>query len=36
MIPDDMVFDEIGNVLTFNNTSNPPKSYLWGVRNVSI
>ncbi len=35
-LPESKVFDNRPNVLTFDNTFNPPKTYLWGVRNVSI
>ena len=35
VLPDAMVFDGITNVLTFDNTYNPPKTYRWGVRNVT-
>ncbi len=28
--------DNLENIITFNNTNNPPNSYLWGVRNVSL
>jgi hypothetical protein len=36
VLPDCLVFDSGTNVLTFNNTYNPPKTYWWGVGNVSI
>ena len=36
VIPDDLVFDSGTNVLTFNNTYNPPKTYWWGVGKVSL
>jgi hypothetical protein len=36
VLPDDLVSDVGENVLTFNNTFNPPKTYAWGVGNVSI
>ena len=36
LIPDGLVFDSDTNVLTFNNTYNPPSTYAWGVGNVSI
>jgi len=35
-LPDSKVFDNRPNVLTFDNTYNPPKTFLWGVRNVSV
>lgn len=35
-LPDDAVFDHAGNVLTFDNTYNPPLTYWWGVRDVSV
>lgn len=28
--------DNMENIITFNNTSNPPNSNLWGVRNVAL
>jgi hypothetical protein len=28
--------DNLENIITFNNTNNPPNSNLWGVRNVSL
>jgi hypothetical protein len=36
LLPDGLVADSGTNVLTFDNTSNPPKTYAWGVRNVSL
>jgi hypothetical protein len=36
LLPDGIVFDGGTNVLTFRNTFNPPKTYAWGVGNVSI
>lgn len=36
VLPDGLVLDAGVNSLTFNNTFNPPKTYAWGVRNVSI
>jgi C1A family cysteine protease len=36
VLPDALVFDDSENVLTFDNTYNPPKTYWWGVRNVSV
>jgi hypothetical protein len=36
ILPDELVSDIVTNVITFNNTFNPPKTYWWGVRNVSI
>jgi photosystem II stability/assembly factor-like uncharacterized protein len=36
VLPDGLVFDSDENVLTFNNTYNPPKTYWWGVGNVVI
>jgi hypothetical protein len=36
LLPDGIVFDGGTNVLTFSNTYNPPKTYAWGVGNVSI
>jgi len=35
-IPDALVSDTGFNVLSFNNTYNPTRTYAWGVRNVSI
>jgi hypothetical protein len=35
-LPDDLVNDGTINVITFNNTYNPPNFYKWGVRNVTI
>lgn len=35
-LPDVLVLDSGLNFLTFDNTYNPPKIYVWGVRNVSI
>jgi len=34
-LPDALVYDSSNNYLTFNNTSNPPSQWYWGVRNVS-
>ncbi len=34
-LPDALVNDSSNNYLTFNNTSNPPNQYYWGMRNVS-
>jgi hypothetical protein len=36
VLPDDAVYDASVNLLTFTNTYNPPKTYWWGVRNVSL
>lgn len=36
LLPDGLVNDTGINVLIFNNTKNPPKNWLWGVRNVSV
>ena len=36
VLPDGFVFAAGTNVLTFNNTNNPPRTFLWGVGNVSI
>lgn len=36
VIPEGLVFDAGPNVLTFDNLWNPPSTYSWGVRNVSI
>lgn len=36
VLPDALVLDSGTNVLTFDNTYNPPKTYLWGVRNVAV
>ena len=35
-IPDEWIMDAGTNVITFNNTRNPPKSYWWGVADVSV
>lgn len=35
-LPDAWVEDSGQNVLTFDNTRNPPKLFWWGVRNVSV
>jgi len=35
-LPDAWVEDSGPNVLTFDNTRNPPKLFWWGVRNVSV
>jgi hypothetical protein len=34
-LPDALVENSLENYLTFNNTANPPKTWYWGVRNVS-
>ncbi|MEW6443721.1 MAG: hypothetical protein AB1640_22490 [bacterium] len=36
VLPDAAVLDSGTNVLTFDNTYNPPKTFVWGVRNVSV
>ncbi|MGH7494613.1 MAG: LamG-like jellyroll fold domain-containing protein [bacterium] len=36
LLPDDRVYDQGINVLIFENTQNPPREWLWGVRNVSV
>ena len=36
LLPDGYVHDSSDNLLTFTNTYNPPKTYLWGVRNVTL
>ncbi|MFC1611008.1 M23 family metallopeptidase [Myxococcota bacterium] len=36
ILPDSLVNDSSSNRLTFDNTSNPPNTYWWGVRNVSV
>ena len=36
VLPDGVVFDSGANVLTFDNTYNPPKTYAWGVGNVAV
>ena len=36
VLPDELVFDTGTNVLTFDNTYNPPNAYFWGVGNVSV
>ncbi|MCL4704400.1 T9SS type A sorting domain-containing protein [bacterium] len=36
LLPDGLVNDTGINVLIFNNTKNPPKNWIWGVRNVSV
>jgi len=36
VLPDEDVLDSQVNILTFNNTRNPPLTYAWGVGNVSI
>ncbi len=36
ILPDALVFDSGMNILSFDNMYNPPKTYVWGVRNVSI
>ena len=36
VLPDEYVNDSGTNVLTFNNTVNPPTSNMWGVRDISI
>ena len=36
VLPDGYVNDSSVNLLTFSNTYNPPKTYWWGVRNVSL
>ena len=35
-LPDSSIRDGQGNVLVFDNTRNPPKSYFWGVRQVEM
>jgi hypothetical protein len=35
-LPDAFVENSLENYLTFNNTANPPKTWWWGVRNVSV
>ena len=35
-LPDALVNDSSDNYLTFNNTRNPPNTWWWGVRNVSV
>lgn len=35
-LPDGWVEDSGTNVVTFDNTRNPPKLFWWGVRNVSV
>ena len=35
-LPDDLVNDSSYNYLSFNNRYNPPKQFIWGVRNVSV
>jgi hypothetical protein len=36
ILSDNAVNDDSLNILAFDNTSNPPKSLWWGVRNVSV
>ncbi|MEW6444060.1 MAG: lectin like domain-containing protein [bacterium] len=36
LLPGGLVNDASENLLTFSNTYNPPKTYLWGVREVSV
>ena len=36
IVPDALVNDSSDNYLSFNNTSNPPKQWYWGVRDVSV
>ncbi|MCG3155713.1 MAG: hypothetical protein DKINENOH_02321 [bacterium] len=36
LLPDEFANDAGINVLIFENTQNPPRQWLWGVRNVSI
>jgi len=33
-VPDGLVSNTRPNVVTFDNTANPPKTFIWGVRNV--
>jgi hypothetical protein len=35
-LPDEFVNESSDNYLIFNNTANPPNSWYWGVRNVSV
>jgi len=35
-LPENLINHSSDNQLAFNNTSNPPQTYIWGVRNVSI
>jgi len=36
ILPDIYVNDTNTNIITFNNSTNPPKYYIWGVKNISI
>ncbi len=36
LLPDSYVYDASLNLLTFTNTYNPPNTYWWGVRNVTV
>ena len=36
VLPDGYVNDSSVNLLTFTNTYNPPKTYWWGARNVTL
>ena len=36
LLPDEYIMNESDNILTFNNRSNPPNQYWWGVRNVDM
>jgi hypothetical protein len=34
-LPDNLVNDAQSNILTFDNTYNPPKTFFWGIRQVN-
>ena len=36
LLPDTLVSDLKENILTFNNTFNPPKSHIWGVADLEV
>jgi 3',5'-cyclic AMP phosphodiesterase CpdA len=36
LVPDSLVNDTDVNILIFDNTNNPPQSFWWGVRQVSV
>ncbi|MGH7492877.1 MAG: T9SS type A sorting domain-containing protein [bacterium] len=36
LLPDELINDQGGNELIFDNLKNPPKNWLWGVRHVSV